>query len=58
MQSVYLICEKNGPAKILTIVRGTKIDARAVLKRFAATTIKQVYLLDVETHKVVARLNH
>lgn len=57
MQSVYLICEKNGPAKILTLVRGTRIDAKAVLKRFSVTTTKEVYLLDVLADKVIARRN-
>jgi hypothetical protein len=57
MAHVYFIYEKNGIAKILTMLRGTKIDARAALKRFAARTAKEVYLLDVATHEVVARLN-
>jgi hypothetical protein len=57
MLSIYFIYEKNGPAKILTVLRGTRIDARAALKRFAAKTVKEVYLLDVVTHKVIARRN-
>jgi hypothetical protein len=57
MERVYFIYEKNGVAKILTMLRGTRIDARAALKRFAARTVKEVYLLDVVTREVVARLN-
>lgn len=58
MANVYFIYEKNGIAKILTVLRGTRIDARAALKRFAARTAKEVYLLDVVTHEVVAKLNN
>jgi hypothetical protein len=57
MAHVYLIYEKNGIAKILTMVRGKRNDARAALKRFAARTVKEVYLLDVATHEIVATLN-
>jgi hypothetical protein len=57
MVHVYFIYEKNGIAKILTIIRGKRIDARAALKRFAARTVKEVYLLDIVTHEVVATLN-
>ena len=58
MQSVYLICEKNGAVKILSMVRGTRLNAKAALKRFAARTAKEVYLLDVDTRKVLVRLNN
>jgi hypothetical protein len=57
MKNVYFIYEKNGKAKLLTVLRATRAIALEALQRFASRTSKEVYLLDVMKHEIVARLN-
>jgi hypothetical protein len=57
MKSVYFIYEKNGKAKLLTVLNAQRAIAVDALRRFASKTPKEVYLLDIVKHEVVARLN-
>jgi hypothetical protein len=56
MKSVYFIYEKNGKAKLLTVLSAKRAIAVAALRRFASKTPKEVYLLDAVKHKIVVTL--
>jgi hypothetical protein len=56
MDRFYVIWEKNGKAKLLTLLRGKRIGL-AALKRFAARTSHEVYLQDVLSDEIIASRN-
>jgi hypothetical protein len=58
MQRFYLICERQakGKSRFLGLVRDGKLG-RDALRRFARQSTHEVYMADVVTKEVVARLN-
>jgi hypothetical protein len=56
MNRFYIIWEKNGKDKALTVLRGKRI-ALSALNRFAARTSKELLLQDFLSHKVIASRN-